>query len=296
MGLRNFASYHPWTIGFYFLIIGMYTMMVNDPINMMIASLGSHMLFACCSDTKTFLHHVGYSIIILLIIAVTNPLFVHQGVTILFYMNYNPITLEAVLYGFAFGSMITSILTLCRVLHTVMSTDKILYLFGSMIPTLGLIFSMILQLIPKFQRQMKQIIQTQRLLGNDIKIGSIGKRIRIASMAFSMMVTWAFEHGVMCADSMKARGYGLKRRTYFAFYRLEKRDVLMLICFILTVIVLLGGFMTQFSHVYYYPHVTSIPSNFIALLAYGGYGCLFMLPILLEGREQLLWRYVHAKI
>lgn len=296
MKLRSFATYHPWTICLYFIGIMVYTMMVNDPINMVIACVGSHILYASCCSRRQWFHHVVTSLVIIMIIACTNPLFVHQGVTILWYMNYNPITLEAFYYGLAFGSMIVSMLTLCRIMHQLMRSDKILYIFGSFLPTAGLLFSMILRLIPKFQKQMKQILQAQRTLGMDIHQGSIWKRIRICVTAFSMMITWAFEHGVECADSMKARGYGSHRRSHFSLYHIEKRDRILYVVLLLFLLLLGYGYLTFYSHMYYYPHVTPIPTTFMAILGYFAYGIYFLIPLWMEGRERIIWHYVRAQM
>lgn len=296
MKLRSFASYHPWTICLYFLGIMVYTMLVNDPVNMIIACVGSHMLYAYCCTRRQWVRHVGTSLIIVIIIACSNPLFVHQGITILWYMNYNPITLEAFYYGLSFGAMIISMLTLCRVMHQLMRTDKVMYIFGSTLPTVGLLFSMILRLIPKFQKQMKQILLAQRTLGMDIHRGSFWRRIRIGVSAFSMMITWAFEHGVECADSMKARGYGSHQRSHFSLYYIEKRDLIMYIVFILFMFLLGYGYLTFYAHMYYYPHVTPIPSTLMALFGYIAYGVYFLIPILIEGRDQMIWHYVRAEM
>ena len=50
--------------------------------------------------------NLAYYFFLFLLLAVVNPLFVHNGETILFFMNDNPITLEAFFYGMIVAVMI----------------------------------------------------------------------------------------------------------------------------------------------------------------------------------------------
>lgn len=87
-----------------------------------------------------------------LLVAVTNPLFSHNGVTPLFYLNGNPVTLEAFVYGAAIAVMVVGVMLWCRCYSAVMTSDKFLYLFGRAIPKLALVLSMALRFIPMFKR------------------------------------------------------------------------------------------------------------------------------------------------
>lgn len=66
-------------------------------------------------------------------------------------MNDNPVTLEAVCYGFAVGVMIMSVFYWFKCFNAVMSSDKFIYLFGRVIPKLALLLSMTLGFIPKLK-------------------------------------------------------------------------------------------------------------------------------------------------
>ena len=45
--------------------------------------------------------------------------------------------------------------------------------------------------------------------------------VRSALRVFSIVVTWSLESGLITADSMRCRGYGLPGRTSFSLYRLS---------------------------------------------------------------------------
>lgn len=288
--MKEFAHYHPFTIFCYFLVLVSYTMFQIHPVNVFIALLCSLILFLritdLCKTGKQFL----FLLFFIFLIAGTNPLFVHQGVTILCYINDNPITLEALQYGASFAFMAASVLTLCRVFHHVMSHDRFLYLCASIMPNAALVLSMIMRMLPKFQRQYRTIRQVQNILIKHTAHPMLSQ-IRLSIVCFSMMITWALETSIDTADSMKARGYGTCRRTTFQLFHFERRDVLFLV--VLSIITLLLWFLQhqRFSHFYFYPERTLITYTLLDLLGYGCYILLFAMPLILEWREGIRWTY-----
>ena len=81
---------------------------------------------------------------LLLLFAVLNPVFNHEGATILIYINDNPITLESIVYGFAAATMFISVIIWFSCYNAVMTSDKFIYLFGRVIPALSLVLSICL--------------------------------------------------------------------------------------------------------------------------------------------------------
>ena len=57
-----------------------------------------------------------------------NPLFYHDGITVLFVINDRPFTLEALLYGAAAAGMILSMVGWFRLLSRALTSDRLLYL------------------------------------------------------------------------------------------------------------------------------------------------------------------------
>jgi energy-coupling factor transport system permease protein len=158
--------------------------------------------------------------------ALLNPLFVHQGITILFYFRDNPITLEAVINGITRGLMFGAGLLWFYCYQYLMTGDKFMYLFGKAIPSGSLIFSMVLGFIPRFHARLKVISDAQKCIGMDVMDGNAKERIRHGIKVLSIMTTWSLESAVDTSDSMKSRGYGLKNRSSFVPYRLDRRDVM----------------------------------------------------------------------
>lgn len=162
---------------------------------------------------------------VFLISAVLNPMFNHEGATILLYLpSQNPLTLESIVYGFASGVMLVSALHWFSCYQVVMTSDKFIYLFGKAIPAMSLVLSMVFRFVPKFKNQITKVSDAQKCIGRDVTNGNILSRAGHGMKILSIMTTWALENSVETADSMKSRGYGLRGRNHFSIYRFDTRD------------------------------------------------------------------------
>ena len=81
---------------------------------------------------------------LIIVTALLNPLFSHQGQTILAYLpSGNPLTEESVLYGLSAGVMLAAVICWFACLNAVLSGDKLVYLFGRAAPSASLLLAMI---------------------------------------------------------------------------------------------------------------------------------------------------------
>lgn len=164
-----------------------------------------------------------------LVTALINALFNHRGETVLTrFPNGSPITLESLLYGLSAAAMMASVLVWFACFSTVMTSDKLMYLFGKILPWLSLVLSMTLRFVPRFRKQFERVREARLCMGKPAASGLKGK-IKEAFGCFSVMAAWSLEGSAETADSMKARGFGLHGRTTFAVYRFSARDVCMLV-------------------------------------------------------------------
>ncbi len=94
--MKAFASYHPSVLFFcIFVCIITVSMFINNPITLCLSLLGGILFCLMLQRRSEIPGNIGFYVPLFLIIAVTNPLFSHNGVTPLFFLNGNPITLEA---------------------------------------------------------------------------------------------------------------------------------------------------------------------------------------------------------
>ena len=227
--------------------------------------------------------------------ALINPLFAHNGATPLFVLNHNPVTLEALFYGMAMGGMIASSLCWFRSFQEIMTSDKLLYVFGSALPKLTLILSIALRYIPLLRDQAKRVRDAQRALGL-FREENLIDRLRGEARVFSVLVTWALENGIITADSMAARGYGTGRRTRYALFRFRGRDAaLCMICLALASVAIAaaasGALRCDF-----YPRFRLNGGGALGAVGYACYALLAFAPGILEWEENLRWRALRSRI
>lgn len=227
--------------------------------------------------------------------ALLNPLFSHNGATILFILNHNPITLESFYYGLLMGGMILSVLYWFRSFQQVMTSDKLLYVFGSALPKLTLILSIALRYIPLLKKQTRRIRDAQKALGL-FKDENVIDRLRGEMRIFSVLVTWALENGIITADSMAARGYGIGRRTRFALFRFTARDALLCAACALLGGISIAAIATGNLNCSFYPYFVLPRPDTFGISAYIAYGILALFPGLLEVKENIRWKSLKLKI
>ena len=232
---------------------------------------------------------------VMLVVAIFNPLFSHEGVTILFYLRNNPITLESILYGLAMGAMFGAVMLWFSCYNAIMTSDKFIYLFGRVIPALSLIFSMVLRFVPKFKAQLKRISAGQACMGRDVKSGSLLERAKHGIRILSILVTWALENAVETADSMRSRGYGLKGRTSFSNFRLDRRDKSLLAIMAGLAAAFVWGMCIGEGKMRYFPSLGMKTPGLSGALTYLAYGAFLLLPAGIDLWEDLQWRRTRSK-
>lgn len=285
---------HPLAAAVYFAGVLAIAVVSMNPGLLLLSLLGGLSLFMLM-DGKKGIRTLGSSLLLFSGAALLNPLFYHHGNTVLLIVHHQPITLEALCYGAAMGGMIVSAAYWLRCLSRVLTSDKLMHLLGRLSPKLALLFSMALRYGPLFSRQTRQIKQAQQALGL-YKDENLPDRIRGDMRIFSILVTWALENGIITADSMAARGYGVGRRTAFARYRFRKADAGFLLITAALLAILIGALATGALDFAYYPALRSAQIGPLQAAAYGAYAVLAFLPVLWEGGERIRWHCLKSRI
>ncbi|MGN0460737.1 MAG: energy-coupling factor transporter transmembrane component T [Ruminococcus sp.] len=293
--LKSFSSLHPLVLMVYFLTILVVSMFSTNPVLLSLSLVGGMMFFGMMNSAKSFLSDLAFYIPMFFLIAIINPLFSHNGVTPLFFMNGNPVTLEAILYGGNIALMLLAVVYWCKCYSEIMTTDKFLFLFGKVIPKLALVLSMALRFIPLFREKHREFRMVQSASGLYDQKGFVNK-ILCELKVFSALVTWSLENSVDTASSMKARGYGLKGRTHFSMYKFRKRDGLMLTINLLLFFVVALGMAGGFVDFSFYPSVTEIKWGAVQIMVYISMGIMSLLPFITEMWEVIVWKYSMSRI
>ena len=293
----NFSSYHPIINFTYFVLVIGYSMFMMHPVFLALSCMGGMVYYIYLKKWKALKTALWMMLPVFLISAAINPLFNHQGVTLIMYLkNGNPLTLESILYGLAAGIMLVSVLNWFSCYQVVMTSDKFIYLFGKAIPAMSLIFSMVLRFVPKFKNQITKVSDAQKCIGRDVTNGNVLVRAKHGMKILSVMTTWALENSVETADSMRSLGYGLRGRNNFSIYRFDTRDRIFFSVLLVFGSVILGGIVTKQVYFLYYPTLVMNENTLWAIMIYIFYGILCFLPIIINLAEDVKWHYLKSKI
>ena len=293
--MKATANWHPLVLMTYFIATLLLTMLTMHPVFLALSLLGALSFCATLTRPGVFIKSLLFYLFMFILIAVINPIFSHNGETPLFFLNDQAVTLEAILYGIAIAGMLIAVLFWFKCYSEIMTSDKFIYLFGRIIPKLALILSMALRFVPLFITQIKKIHSVQKTMGL-YTTKSLTDRFLGGVRVFYAILQWSLENAVETADSMKARGYGLKGRTSFSLFRFRPIDGALLAAILTLTGTATAGMLTGQVDFFFYPGMSVISLSAVTLFLYAVMAVLILIPLLFEGKEALKWKYLRAKM
>ena len=209
--------------------------------------------------------------------------YTHFGVTVLYRdLIGNSVTAEAILFGMVLGLTVAGVCIWFSCVYSVFTTDKVVYLFGTVSPRLSLFLAILLRMVPRIKGEARRINTAQKGIGRGANQGSLFQRLGNCFRILSMLITWTIEALTNASVSMQSRGSHLRGRKAFSIYRFDNRDrayVLgMFCCLTLTLMaVILGQTDTQYDPYLLFPKISALSYFLLA-----GYALLCLMPLLLE--------------
>lgn len=293
----NFSKFHPIVNFIYFAIVILFSMFFMHPV-FLIISIFSSLVYSIYLGGKKSVNFISaYVLPMIALVMIINPAFNHQGTTIITYLpTGNPLTLESIIYGGASAILMGTIIIWFSCLSKVLTSDKFMYIFGRVIPSLSLILSMTSRFVPRFKEQFKKVSNAQKCIGRDISSGTILERLKNAINVFSIMVSWSLENSIETADSMKSRGYGLKGRTNFTIFSFEKRDLFAVLAILLNSLYILVGTMSNKISYRYFPSIRLNEVQPYSITLFLAYLFLCNIPMIINIKEDISWKYLKSKI
>ena len=289
--MNGFKSYHPSVNFIFFASVIAFSMILMHPVCLCISFASGFAYSVMLNGKNAVKFNLTVLVPMMLAAALINVMFNHEGATILAYLpDENPLTLESVFYGLAGAAVLAAVICWFSCFNAVMTSDKIIYLFGRIAPSLSLILSMALRFVPRFKSQMKKISESQRCIGRDVTNGSIIARAKHGITILSIMITWALENAVETADSMKSRGYGLLGRSAFSNFRLTGRDIGLIIFICAADVLMAAACMYGAVAFSYFPITDGLNMSVYGIGAAAAYAALCVLPAVIEVREAYKWR------
>lgn len=289
----KFDSYHPTINLIYFAAAVFCTVSFHHPVFLGISYLAAFiwsvklngkrgMVFNLCLIPLIFVYSAVYSY------------YNHFGITNL-RSNFigNQITLESVVYGLVIGITAAAVIMQFSCVFAVVSSDKIVYLFGRISPRLSLFLSILLRGVPRIKERARRIGLSRSGIGKGCGQGNIFRRIRNSIGLISIVITWTLEDFVESASSMRSRGYALKGRTAFSIYRFDNRDRSLVVAFFFCLVVTGMAAALNQTNIYYNPEIIMNRITPLSYLFYGVYALFLLLPFLLQVVGE--YRFRHSR-
>lgn len=294
--MNCFDKIHPILLFSYLVCVIFLGMLILHPIYLVVS--------VCCSFISLWLvqgngafRRIALSLPMIIIITLINPLFNTDGITILFMLFNRPFTLEALLYGFILAMLCVTVINWFGVYEKIITTDKFIYLFGRIFPSVSLLFSMVMRFIPLYKRRFTTLMESGKYIGKGIAQEQSKTDNLLNSLTLlSAMLSISLENAVITSDSMKSRGYGLKGKTSYSIYKWKHSDTALLCIFLFSLFISIIFILLKTSVVEIIPIIKLPPFNIQFYCGILSYTILLLLPAIYAGGKELKWSILKSKI
>ena len=294
--MKRFDALHPLPVFCALAVTVVVSMLTLDPVVLALSLVGAVAALASVAPrVRTVLRALPSALLLVALIALVNPLLSQNGATVLLFVNDNRYTLEALLYGVATGCMLVSVLAWCAVYSAVMTADKFMALFGRVLPTLALTVSMALRFVPDVLRRVRRVRRAQHSLGLWTGKGLVD-RMRSGLAVFVAVVRQTMEDAIVTARSMRARGYGLHRRTVYVRERFGAQDACYLAATVALAVVAIAGVATGVFAISWYPMLVWAWGGVWRTVATCAWGLLCAMPSVSQLGGKASWQRSISKI
>jgi energy-coupling factor transport system permease protein len=289
----RFHAFHP-VVTFCYYVGAIALVMMNQHPLFLIAALSIllalHFFYNRFNDVKPWLFFIFTTGILIFLI---NPLFNERGRHVLLEIMGHRVTLEASIYGGMSALSIICVLLLFVSYNEVMTPNKQLFLFSKFLPQFAILLMLTLRFIPLMRRRLVEIAAVQVSKGISVSHGPLKERIKKGMLYVQVLLTYSLEEAIQTADSMKARGYGQKKRSTYEYFRFNKKDMLTLLFLVILLSINLYGRYAGFGSLTIYPLMESLglaPEESFILLIYALFLCF---PLYVEIGEFIRWRLLN---
>lgn len=287
---NGFRGYHPYVIFIYYLCTGFLIMYFKHPLFLVIALI-LLILVNLTHDRGDALRRWAIPLLIMgMFFIILNPFLVSRGSTILFYFRDRQVTLEAITYGIVMALALISMLILFVSFNVILNGNKFLIIFSNILPRTAFLIMLAVRFVPLLKGRYDEIAAVQRVRGTTMSMGGFRERASNGMNMIQILLTWSLEEAIQTADSMKARAYGVGKKSSYIQYRMQQHDWIWLIIMLLLVIGCILGGVLGYGKIVIYPQLGTLhlyPLDWLLLVFMM---LLISFPLLVEGREWLRWR------
>ncbi|WP_164931426.1 energy-coupling factor transporter transmembrane component T [Longirhabdus pacifica] len=294
--MNDFKHLHPIISFSYFFCVILFSFMMKHPLYLLVICLTTLCLHKLLDGGKALKKSVFYYALLSLFVMILNPIFSSRGATILGYVFDHQVTLESIVYGVLLAVALFNVLILFKAYELVITPEKFLYLFGTMLPKLTFMIHVSIRFVPVFQRRLKEIMDIQKTQGAFQQDTTRRQKMKEGMETLRTLITWSLESSLQTASSMRARGYGIGKRSSAVHYVMDSRDGLVGICMSFLLVIVMCGYVYGLGTYDPYPQLQPLHLSALFLLHLLCF-CLFLcIPIFVLLKERLLWHYIRSKM
>jgi len=286
----EFSAYHPLVNIVYFALVLGITMFSLSPYFLAVTFFASWGYSYLLKGEKALKSNCVMTFTMTAVMVLINLFFNNNGETVLFYINTNRITAESIGYGIASAIMLISVIIWFSCFQVILTSDKLIYLFGKAAPVLGLTLSMIFRFIPLLKARFAEITLGQKCMKRSHTEGNVIRRSRQLLKEVSILIAWSLEASIESADSMEARGYGLKGRTSFHLFKFSARDIGALVLMAALAAPVIWGTAAGETGMYFYPKLIFPEMSLKTAVLLVCYGALAVTPIVIDIAGEVKWK------
>ena len=288
---HEFSKFHPVTNLIYFILGLISIFYIANPVIFVFAAVVLILYNIIADKAKSLKSNWVVYVLVMATVCVLNPLIVHRGQVILFYLFDNPITLESMIFGVKTALMLLSMFLMFHIFNIIINADKFLYLFSRFAKQTAFVTMLGLRFIPTLRRRITEISQVSQ---TSQASGKLSGKLNSASNTLMTLIIWSLEDAVVTAQSMRARGYGLKNteRSFYFQYKFKKCDVF----FILVNILFFALFLLTKSDFQIYPTFSGEFIDYKDIKFIGNILCLAIqlaLPIIVQIINHIKWSFIY---
>lgn len=259
-----FDSLHPTIALGYFTVTLVLAMAAPHPLLLALSLAAALTCGAWLRGAGAVAKSLGWQLPLMLIIVAVNPLFSSTGTTELFRIGTQAVYAEGYANALTMAALLLCVMQWFSNANAVLGSDKVMGALGGILPTISLMVSMIMRLIPRFVKRGRTInaalaactaarakhstaaTSTVAQAGNNTAAHASNPsetisapcaegtrptkrltRVRFADQlrVSTTLMGWSMEDSLESADSMRCRGWGaVRKRTTFRRNRFRLRD------------------------------------------------------------------------
>ncbi|XQY91373.1 energy-coupling factor transporter transmembrane component T [Metabacillus sp. HB246100] len=294
--MRGVHSLHPFVQLLFYLGATALVMLYKHPVFLLVGAILLILFNLQLDKGRTLKSWFMMLLFISFFFLLINPLVNHRGTHILFYLNDNPVMLEAVLQGVIAGLTLFTLFILFASYQLVVTADRFLFLFAKWLPQWALLTMLSMRFVPLLRRRLTEIETVQKAKGSSVTEGRKKDRIKHGITIVQVLLTWSLEEAVQTADSMAARGYGLKNRSKYTPFKLKNYDIIAIIYLVSLASIGVLGWWLGDGVLMIEPVLETMKLQGREWFYLGAFSLYIGTPIIIQGREVILWHFWMRKM